>query len=94
METFFADQVLKVSSKDSVEHCEVSPPFVAGPNFSLIRSSRVWWERSGRAPDPRLIFDGFEDMFDRYPEWNEVKLCFPSLHSIARLAGLWTSEEL
>ena len=40
------------------------------------RPSWVRWEGSGRTPDPRLVFDGVEDLIDRYSEWDEVEFCF------------------
>jgi len=76
-----------VPSESSTVHCEVAPPFVKGTIVSGSSSSQIWWERSDRAPDPNLVFDGVEDMIDGYPEWNEVRLCFISLAGFGSTPG-------
>ena len=50
-----------------------------GTKISRSRPFGVRWERSGRTPDPRLVFDSVEDMIDGYFKRDEVELCFVSL---------------
>ena len=50
-----------------------------GAVVSGSRSRRVMWEQSTQVPDPRLVFNGVEDLVVRYLEWNEVGLYCTSL---------------
>ena len=52
-------------------------------------------ERSSRALDPRLVFDGAEDMIDGYPKWDEVEFCFTFLARFSSMPGwLVNSREI
>jgi len=90
LEISFANQFLKVPSEGATIHYEVAPLVMEGAVVSGSRSRRVLWERFTRGPNPRLVIDGVENIVDRYPEWNEVKLycALPLLDSGARLGGL------
>ena len=46
---------------------------------------------SGRTPDPRLVFDGVEDLIDQFSKWNLVKLCFVLLASFGS-APRWLAD--
>ena len=72
----FIYQVLKVSSKGSIVHCEVAPPFVEGTVVPSSRPFRVRWERSDQMPDLWLVLDRIDDIINGHSERDEVKLCF------------------
>jgi len=63
------------------------PSLHEGTIVPLSRSFRIRWERSGRAPDVRLVLDCVEDVIDEYPEWDEIGLCFISLAGFCSMPG-------
>ena len=78
-EVSFVDQVPKVPSEGSTIHYEITSPFTEGTIVSRSRLCWVRWEGSGQTPDPKMVFDGIEDLIDRYSEWGKVELCFTPL---------------
>ena len=73
-----------MSSEGGTIYREVSPPIVKGTVLPRPRSFRVQREWYAQALDPGLVFDGIEDMFDRYLERNEVEFCCTSLIEFER----------
>ena len=62
------DQILKVSSESPAFNGGMTYPIVEGAVIPGSGSLRVLRERSSRAPDQRLVFDGVEHMVDENPK--------------------------
>jgi len=86
-EISFIDQVMKVLSEGATVKCEAAHPILEGTVVSRSRFLQILWERSAQAPDPKLVFDGVDDVVDRYPEWNAVRLYCTSLAGFDRVPG-------
>ena len=80
------NQILEMSEGPTVDG-EMAHPVMKDAVLSESGFLRVLLERSTRAPDLRLVFDGVKHMVDENPEWNKVGLCNVILVRLVRVSG-------
>ena len=64
------NQFLEVSTEGPTFDGGMTHPVMKGAVIPRSGSLRVLQERSSRAPDPMLVFDGVKHIVDRNLEWN------------------------